>query len=156
MIDALERAWSASPKRTFALFPVATIGFDLLRGRPPWRARPSGLALMAAGYLLYRSAGAYRQVEGGGGPGFAAKPDRLVTTGPYAIVRNPMYFGHLLSSLGLLLATRSPLAFVVLVSQWQRFTARVGLDEERLARRFGPEYEDYLRRVPRWIPLTAR
>lgn len=152
MIEALGRAWSSSPKRTFLLLPAATVALELLAGRPAWRVRRPGLALMAAGYVLYRAAGAYRQREGGGGPGFVAKPDHLVTTGPYAIVRNPMYLGHLLSSLGLLVATRSPFALVALTLQWQRFSGRVALDEERLAARFGPAYADYLQRVPRWIP----
>lgn len=110
---------------------------------------------MAAGYLLYRGAGAYRDREGGGGPGFAAGPERLVTAGPYAVVRNPMYLGHLVFLGGLVGLTRSPLALAGLAVQAIRFRDRITVDERRLADRFGHAYVEYVERVPRWLPRPA-
>jgi len=110
---------------------------------------------MAAGYALYRAAGAYRSERGGGGPGFSAEPERLVTDGPYGLTRNPMYLGHLVFLSGLVALTRSPVALAGLGLQWQRLAERVRLDERRLADRFGHEYVEYVEHVPRWLPRPA-
>lgn len=155
MIDRLSRAWRSSPQRSFVLIPIAAAASELARRRSPLRGGALGLVLMAAGYALYRGAGAYRQGEGGGGPGFEARPDRLVRTGPYGVVRNPMYLGHLAFLTGLVALTRSPLAIAGLALQWRRFDERVRLDEARLAARFGHEYAEYVDRVPRWLPRVG-
>jgi len=152
---ALRAAWASSPRRTFVVLPLAAAGYEVLRRRSPLRGGVGPVALMVAGYALYRGAGAYRNDRGGGGPGFAAHPDRLVTTGPYAIVRNPMYLGHLVFLAGLVAFTRSPVALAGLAVQWQRFAERVATDERRLAARFGHEYGEYVERVPRWLPRPA-
>lgn len=115
------------------------------------RVRARWLAVCAIGYGLYRGAGDYRAAHHAGPPGFARPPDRLLTTGPYALTRNPMYLGHLVFLAGLALATRSPFAAAALVWQWVRLGRRVRIDEERLARRFGDEYASYRAAVPRWI-----
>lgn len=144
----------SSPRQTFVLIPILTaIGEVLLRGRP--RVRAEWLGLCFAGYALYRAAGAYRSAERAGPAGFASPPERLVTTGPYGWSRNPMYLGHLAFLAGLALATRSQVAVVGLAWQWCRLAERVRMDEERLERVFGDEYRDYVRRVPRWLPLPA-
>jgi protein-S-isoprenylcysteine O-methyltransferase Ste14 len=79
-------------------------------------------------------------------------PDRLITTGPYAVTRNPMYLGHLTFLAGLAMTTRSPLAAAVAVAHVPWFSARVRRDEIRLRNKFGPAYDEYCARVPRWVP----
>jgi protein-S-isoprenylcysteine O-methyltransferase Ste14 len=110
--------------------------------------------MMAGGWLLYRLAGDYRRSLAGG-RGMATMPWRLVTGGPYAYTRNPMYLGHLVFVAGLVLALRSPVALLLLAERWRRFSARVADDERRLAEAFGPEYEAYVRSVPRWLPTGS-
>ena len=149
---ALRAAWSSSPRRTFVVLPIAAAAVEVLRRRSPLRGGVIGMALMAVGYGLYRSAGALRQTRGGGGPGFSAEPEHLVTTGPYRAVRNPMYLGHLIFLAGLVTLTRSPAALAGFFVQRDRFTERVAIDERRLADRFGHEYVEYAERVPRWLP----
>jgi protein-S-isoprenylcysteine O-methyltransferase Ste14 len=155
VIDRLRAAWGSSPRRTFVVLPAAAAAYELLRRRSPVRGGALGVALMAGGYALYRAAGAYRDERGGGGPGFAAEPERLVTGGPYGVVRNPMYLGHLAFLAGLVALTRSPAALAGLALQWQRFAERVASDERRLADRFGHDYVEYLEHVPRWLPQPA-
>lgn len=76
----------------------------------------------------------------------------LVTVGPYGWTRNPMYLG--LTCLLLAWATYlgSPSAFLgppLLVAYLTRFQI---LPEERaLQRLFGSTYEEYKKKVPRWI-----
>ena len=150
---AIRKFASGSPKQSFVIIPLLTLCSELLRGRPRWRT--GWLALWVAGYALYRLAGRYRIGQGAGSEGFTRPPDRLVTTGPYALTRNPMYLGHLLSLAGLALATGSPVAVAGLLWQWRRLGGRVLIDEERLLRIFGDEYRDYMSRVPRWVPRLS-
>jgi protein-S-isoprenylcysteine O-methyltransferase Ste14 len=107
---------------------------------------------MAWGYLQYRWCGGYRRPRGGGGPGTEVPPDRLVTSGPYAIVRNPMYLGHLIFLTGLALTLRSPRAALLAAGVATWFHRRVLDDERRLHALFGDEYTAYTRRVSRWLP----
>ena len=76
----------------------------------------------------------------------------LVTTGPFAHTRNPMYVSLALVTLGLgvLLATWWPiilLAPTLLIVQ----TFVIQPEERYLRRRFGADYEAYTRRVRRWL-----
>ena len=152
--DAIASLVSSSPGRSFVLIPLLAFGSELVRGRG-LRVRTEWLALWIAGYALYRGAGSYRMAQGAGSVGFARPPERLVTSGPYAWSRNPMYLGHLTSLAGLALATGSPIAVAGLLWQWRRLAERVAIDEERLERIFGDEYRDYRSRVPRWIPRVT-
>jgi len=108
--------------------------------------------LMAWGYLQYRLCGRYRGVRGGGGPGPDLPPERLVSTGPYASTRNPMYLGHIIFLIGLTLTLRSWFAasITVIVAIW--FHLRVLDDERKLTITLGQPYQSYLKSVKRWLP----
>jgi protein-S-isoprenylcysteine O-methyltransferase Ste14 len=153
-LGAVASVARSSPRQTFVLIPLITVAAELL-GRRRRRVRSEWLLLCALGYALYRGAGEYRRAERAGPPGFERPPDRLVTTGPYALSRNPMYVWHLLFLSGLALATGSPVAVVGLLWQSRRLASRVAVDEERLERIFGQEYRDYKERVPRWLPVAS-
>ena len=144
--------FASSPFRTFVLAPALSIAVAAVASRGHLRLRPIGVPLLAAGYLLYRSAGVYRHRGGNTGDGFASTPEQLVTGGPYALTRNPMYLGHLVFLTGLVLATRSPIALVAAIAQWRRLDARARADEDRLEELFGPDYAVYRARVARWLP----
>ena len=79
-------------------------------------------------------------------------PDNLVTSGPYRLTRNPMYLGHLIYSLGVVLAFRSPVAIVLASTRVIYFQLRVAKDEDRLEKVFGAQYREYCQKVKRWIP----
>lgn len=78
---------------------------------------------------------------------------RLVVTGPYRVVRHPMYAGAIVAAVGALLLYRTwtTLSYVaalpVLVLRAQR-------EDEVLAAQFGDEWRAYRDRVPAWIPRT--
>ena len=145
--------WLASTSnRTFIVWPAVLFAAEAaLQGAVP-RIEGWALPLLAWGYLQYRLAGNYRARIGGGGPGISVPPERIVETGPYRLVRNPMYLGHLLFLLGLALTLRSWLALAVLVFHAVWFDSRVRADEARLLGLFGVAYSVYCRRVKRWIP----
>jgi protein-S-isoprenylcysteine O-methyltransferase Ste14 len=77
----------------------------------------------------------------------------LIQDGPYGFVRNPIYTGMF----GLLLATGLAAGqWVALLAASVLFIAgtwiRVRSEEQLLRQAFGPEFEDYQRRVPALIP----
>jgi protein-S-isoprenylcysteine O-methyltransferase Ste14 len=136
--------------RTFVVIPLVVTAEQVIRRRP---LRPAWSPLLVAGYLSYRLAGAYRLRRAGGPPGMSqGMPDRLITTGPYTVTRNPMYLGHLVFLTGLTMVTRSPLAAVAAAAHVPWFSTRVRRDERRLRERFGASYDEYCARVPRWVP----
>lgn len=147
------RRWFASTSnRTFLVWPVVLYGIEALvqRGAPVLHLW--ALALLAWGYLQYKLVGLLRTREGGGGPGISVPPDRIVSSGIYGYVRNPMYLGHLIYLAGLALVLGSWIAAAVFAFHAFWFDRRVREDEARLARRFGDSYREYCRRVKRWIP----
>jgi protein-S-isoprenylcysteine O-methyltransferase Ste14/Flp pilus assembly pilin Flp len=79
----------------------------------------------------------------------------LVTHGPYALVRHPLYLGEFGAMAGLLIASPSPrnlaAGAVFVVAQF----TRMGFEERALTREF-PEYADYAARTPRVVPSPAR
>ncbi len=84
---------------------------------------------------------------------------RLVTSGPFAHVRNPLYLGNMLMYLGIgimslaLFPWLQIAAFLFFLLQY----ILIVLEEERFLReKFGDEYRRYTEMVPRFIPrLTA-
>ena len=81
----------------------------------------------------------------------------VVKSGPYAWVRNPMYFGRFFVGLGLTLLTwRWFLVLPYVVIFWLYAQARVLGEEVRLAGLFGDEYAGYCRTVRRWLPTAPK
>jgi protein-S-isoprenylcysteine O-methyltransferase Ste14 len=91
--------------------------------------------------------------EGRGTPAPVAEPERLVIGGPFRYVRNPGYVGVLGLIVGqsLLFASASVLVHAgIMALAFHLFV--VLYEEPHLRRKFGSEYEEYQRRVPRWLP----
>jgi hypothetical protein len=153
---AVARRVRSTPFRTFVLYPATLVAVESALRRRALRLDGRGLPLMVWGYLQYRLCGNYRRPRGGGGPGPDVPPDRLVTTGPYAVVRNPMYLGHLIFLAGLAITLRSPRTALLGLGVAAWFHARVLDDEARLRAIFGAEYIEYARRVSRWLPRRFR
>jgi protein-S-isoprenylcysteine O-methyltransferase Ste14 len=143
---------------------LAFIG-TVLVALPYWIIRrgeraPVPVALQALGVLLgvAGTAGAgwcIRDfaVRGRGTPAPWDPPRRLVVTGPYRYVRNPMYIASLMLLAGEALLFGSPGVAIYAAAVWLAFHLRVILYEEPALRsQFGSEYDGYLAVVPRWIP----
>jgi protein-S-isoprenylcysteine O-methyltransferase Ste14 len=77
----------------------------------------------------------------------------LISTGPFARVRNPLYLGNIALWAGFAVTARllwlAPLVIVLLAVEYH---AIVRWEEELLAARLAESYRDYVRRVPRWLP----
>lgn len=137
---------------------LAWLWLDSATGWRGPRLRWLGAALLIAGFGLAAWCSILFRAIGGGTPHpFAAKTQRLVTTGPYAVVRNPMMYGVgailiglalLLGSAGLWFGLGLFILFVALFVP--------GYEERDMERRFGEEYRSYCREVPRWLPRLSR
>lgn len=79
---------------------------------------------------------------------------KLIYKGLYKYLRNPMYLGHLLIFLGefLLFGYLTLLGYLVLAAIAFHLLV-VTWEEPALKKRFGTEYENYLKKVPRWFPF---
>jgi len=80
---------------------------------------------------------------------------RLVTSGPFAYVRNPLYVGNILmyTGFGVMSMALFPWlligAVIFFVVQYYLI---ITAEEEYLAKAFPEQYKDYFKRVPRFIP----
>jgi len=82
-------------------------------------------------------------------------PDHeLVRTGPYAVVRHPVYASMFLMMIatGLLFA-RWPMLLLAVVLYVAGTEIRIHVEEGLLRSRFGDEFENYRRRVPAYLPF---
>jgi protein-S-isoprenylcysteine O-methyltransferase Ste14 len=95
--------------------------------------------------------------KGHGTPAPMDAPRELVAVGFYRYVRNPMYFGILLMLTGYFLwfGYWSLLIYAVLILILTHLFV-VFYEEPTLKRKFGTSYEEYVKRVPRWIPKLPR
>jgi len=141
-----------------AIFPIVFGG--LLIAFPP---RPFGewwsvavLCLAAAAALLgqaLRIATVGLEYIKRGGVKKQVFAQYLVTGGMFAHSRNPLYAGNILISLGLLAMTGNPWAAGLGAAFYLvTYHALMRNEEIYLADRFGPQYQAYAARVPRWIP----
>ena len=146
------RFLSRTPIRTFIVYPLLALLWELLLHGGNFAPNLWFSPLLVWGYLQYRLCGRHRIKHGGGGPGLETPPDRLVNTGPYAYSRNPMYLGHIIFLSGLTLTLRSWLAALITIGVAVWFHLRVCRDERKLVQRLGQPYEQYLASVKRWIP----
>ena len=96
-------------------------------------------------------------LRGRGTPVPTDPPKELVVTGFYRYVRNPIYVGVLFLFLGhfLWFGTWALLLYTVFVFIGVHLFILL-YEEPTLKKKFGAAYEDYLKRVPRWIPRIPR
>jgi protein-S-isoprenylcysteine O-methyltransferase Ste14 len=113
-----------------------------------------GVCLLVAGGLRWRL---HRHLSNrvlAGLPELAPEryPPRLVTEGLHARLRHPRYLQFALVLLGYALLTNYLALYLLFVLWLPGLYVIAVLEERELHDRFGQEYEDYCRRVPRFMP----
>jgi protein-S-isoprenylcysteine O-methyltransferase Ste14 len=116
-------------------------------------ARAVGAGMIVAGGAVLTQSFARFVVEGLGTPLPAAPTSHLVVGGMYRHVRNPMYVALEAVIIGqaLLLGQRRLLGYAAIAAIPPALFVRL-YEEPTLVARFGEEYEQYRRNVPRWLP----
>jgi protein-S-isoprenylcysteine O-methyltransferase Ste14 len=126
-------------------------------GEPVWWVDACGWVLVLGGAAVLLHAFIAFAWHGRGTPAPSAPTERLVVTGAYRHVRNPMYLAVLAVVLGQVLLFGSWGLFIYLVVLGLTVNAFVRAYEEPTLREvYGPTYEEFCENVPRWLPrLTA-
>jgi protein-S-isoprenylcysteine O-methyltransferase Ste14 len=153
--------WLRAPILALATLLFATAMVWLWRPLPFALPVPLRVASLALGALLYfpalglylwglRTLGAMFAPSTGFGVRLHAG-HRLITTGPYALVRHPMYLAVIATGIGGLLLYRT-WAMLAFAAAMFGLTVRARREEAALAPEFGAAWEAYCRRVPAWLP----
>jgi protein-S-isoprenylcysteine O-methyltransferase Ste14 len=143
---ALMAEWSPVARRIRVPlgFVFAVLYFWL--ARPTWGFIGLGAIVIAPGLLIRALAS-----------GYVRKNETLATSGPYAYTRNPLYLGSSLMGIGFALAARSWWVGIALILMFFAIYLPVIRDEEAFLQQRFPEFEEYVRRVPRIFPrIVAR
>lgn len=132
--------------------PIPLVVVVLIFAAPTPRSLVAGGGLALAGELLrfvsVATIGAISRTRN-------RAVNRLVDRGLFSIVRNPLYAGNFLLSLGLVVASGAPTAIFVslyLLFFGIQYAFIVRWEESVLEEEFGQPYQDYRERVPRWLP----
>jgi len=115
--------------------------------------RAAGLLLLVLGGLALLECFLRFAWQGLGTPAPVAPPQRLIVTGLYRHVRNPMYVAVLSLVFGQALFFGRPSLLVYGAALWAAFHAFVvAYEEPTLRARFPEQHARYVRAVPRWLP----
>jgi len=118
---------------------------------PGWRVIPAILLLLLAAVLSWtgvRALGKQWRIDAG------LNPDhRLIRSGPYSIVRHPIYASMLCLFLGTgLILSSWPLLLPALALFLIGTEIRVRVEDSLLAAQFGDDFAAYKRAIPAYIP----
>ena len=122
-----------------------------IAGPLTWTLRVLGVPVAIAGLTLnVGGAGLFNRI--GTNIKTFDDPGRLVEDGPFRFTRNPMYLGFTLMLcgaallVGTLTAWVGAVVFFIAANVWY-----IPFEEARMRATFGSAYDDYRRRVPRWL-----
>jgi protein-S-isoprenylcysteine O-methyltransferase Ste14 len=142
-----------------AAFPVVFIGLAATRPHAPLGSAAADLWLDVAGLSLILIGQSLRAITIGlqyirrGGKNKEIYAEGLVQGGMFAHSRNPLYCGNILVLLGLMVIHNGPWMYLVGVPFFGLAYGSILIEEEKYLRAsFGAQYEDYCRRVPRFLP----
>ena len=126
-----------------------------------WMAHPTALSIVAG--IVVVSAGEFLRLWGVAIAGSETRTTGpvggtfLITRGPFAYVRNPLYVGNILIYCGVgVMANAFWLVVIALIFFAIQYALIVSLEEEYLAKAFADEYQRYVKSVPRFIPTFKK
>jgi protein-S-isoprenylcysteine O-methyltransferase Ste14 len=136
--------------------PLPLVAILLFIARPTPISMTIGILLVVFGEIIriwaVAHAGGATRTRDVGAP-------YLVTSGPYAYVRNPLYFGNVTIYLGVAtigaqqLLWLLPLTLIYFTIQYKLI---ISLEEDKLVELFGQQYETYRSKVPSLFPYKGR
>jgi protein-S-isoprenylcysteine O-methyltransferase Ste14 len=105
-----------------------------------------GMMFILFGFLFRVSARGYKEEKSSNG-------NALVKDGPYAIIRNPMYFGTFMIGTGVVAMLLQPQLFFIFAAVFLLIYApQIKKEETMLSGRFGNEYKEYCVHTPGYFP----
>jgi protein-S-isoprenylcysteine O-methyltransferase Ste14 len=140
------------------VFPLVYLPLILLtlperflgRADAEWALDAAGLLIAFSGQLLRVVVIGLKYIHRGG-KNKKVHADDLVTAGIFAHCRNPLYVGNLMILTGLFMVHNNPWAYLIGLPFFAiAYLAIVAAEEQYLERKFGAQYEEYCRNVPRF------
>ena len=127
-------------------FTLVALGF-LPAGEAPWLLQVIGTGLILVGTIgsIYCLSVLGRSFS------IVAQARKLVTSGPYSIVRHPLYLTEGITTIGIIIMHWSAAAVTIGIVQFALQFWRMSFEEQVLRQAF-PEYEDYAEQVGMIIP----
>jgi protein-S-isoprenylcysteine O-methyltransferase Ste14 len=105
-----------------------------------------GMGLILFGFLFRISARGYKEEKSSNG-------NALVKDGPYAIIRNPMYFGTFIIGTGVVMMLLELWFFFLFgIIFLLIYIPQTKKEEKALLKRFGQEYKEYCKLTPKYFP----
>lgn len=152
--------WLAAGSRSGAASPPTTAWLALSTSIARWRWLPLDQATLVVTTLaiLFAFAGAALRIWGSAwlGASIVQSPSmhagQVMASGPYRYVRNPLYLGTWLFSVGVSILMPPSGAIFFLAATFFFYLRLILAEEDYLARQLGPAYADYRQRVPRLLP----
>lgn len=130
----------------------------LTRPRPFGGSAGTDLLWDLAGVLVALAGQALRVLVIGlayiqrGGKNRTIAADKLVVDGVFAHARHPLYVGNFLLLTGLMMIWNAPGGYMMLAVVGLALFSMARAEEQFLSRKFGPEFDAYCARVPRFVP----
>lgn len=162
----MRRFWAALGSLLFFVIAPGTIVGFVPWSITDWQPRPAffgfealrlaGVALVLLGLILLVESFARFVWKGFGTPAPIAPPTKLVITGFYRRVRNPIYVGLVAIAIGeaLILGDKRLFAYAAILWMFFHFWV-LGIEEPTLESSFGDQFASFKANVPRWVPLLT-
>ena len=153
--------WAKSLLNAVSFFAVFMVALPWIAYRlapsplplAPWLMSIGGVMLFGGGISVWLACLDLFSRRGRGTPFPLDAPSRLVTGGPFAVIRNPIMASEVAVIWGeaLYFAALGILAYAAIVTIGAHLLV-LYVEEPELRQRFGEQYEAYRSRVPRWLP----
>jgi protein-S-isoprenylcysteine O-methyltransferase Ste14 len=160
------KAFSDLPRWYLLAFLVSYVALFFRLWRPlPVHLSPAGrlttslsgavLSLLGTGVIMWGRVTLGRMYNVSSALGTRLYADQeLVTSGPFGVVRHPMYVGALMAGLGGVLPYRTWTVLLILAHEGV-FWVRAGKEDQALAAEFGETWRAYACRVPAGVPVLG-
>lgn len=120
---------------------------------PQWKKEALDEFLDAVGIGLILFGFLFRMAARGHKAEMSSEGKKLVTSGIYALIRNPMYFGTFLIGTGVVLVLFKWWVFILFLAIFLGiYTPQINKEEKILSEYFGQEYHNYRKNVPMYFP----
>jgi len=133
--------------------PLPFLVVMVIFARPTITSLAAGFAMVVLGELIrfwgVSIVGAETRTTGRVGGTY------LITTGPFAHVRNPLYLGNMIMYTGVGVMSMALFPWLLLAAVvwfYVQYSLIISREEEYLAVQFGAAYDEYRKHVPRFVP----
>lgn len=123
----------------------------LLAGQPTVRSATIGTLLIILGQIIRIYTIGFLGEEGASRDG---QTEQMITSGPFNIVRNPLYIGNMTIIFGVIFYLASVIfGLIALLYFVFQYHCIAKYEESLLLAKYGDDYQRYMDRIPAWIPL---